>query len=391
MVNNLKRFLHWGPITFFILIICVSWTTLHMNNMLWPPHESLASMANLGIYLVTNMMTLLNFIRAVTAGPGYLPKKWQPKHINEMKFLQICKACDGYKAPRSHHCRRCDRCVKKMDHHCPWINNCVGWGNQLYFINFLLYFALTMLQASVILCLAFYRGLFRRHFIYHGMRHLATIRLNMLNTMLTMFSFGVAIGTIMATGKLVYNQMKSVFTNQTEIEQWIVKKARFRRVLNAKHSRKFLYPYDLGWLLNFNQVFDWNFQQHGDGIVWPVRKGCDQYTLTREQLSQKLDKLARTRRYRCIHPATGHWMPIWSQGLLTGICIPFTDDPRICLEPNDLVHVTRIQDYWLYGERVQQPNEKEHRKGPKRGWLPSRCVIEVTDSDESAGGDGDGD
>ena len=27
----------------------------------------------------------------------------------------------------------------KMDHHCPWINSCVGHGNQISFMQFLLF------------------------------------------------------------------------------------------------------------------------------------------------------------------------------------------------------------------------------------------------------------
>ncbi|WFD32076.1 protein S-acyltransferase [Malassezia sp. CBS 17886] len=45
------------------------------------------------------------------------------------------------KPERAHHCRTCKACVLKYDHHCPWINQCVGVGNERYFILFMLWFA----------------------------------------------------------------------------------------------------------------------------------------------------------------------------------------------------------------------------------------------------------
>lgn len=45
------------------------------------------------------------------------------------------------KPERAHHCKVCKTCVLKYDHHCPWINQCVGLGNERYFILFMLWFA----------------------------------------------------------------------------------------------------------------------------------------------------------------------------------------------------------------------------------------------------------
>ena len=42
-------------------------------------------------------------------GPGNLPLKWSPSNAKDRKFLQECKLCEGYKAPRAHHCRQCRR------------------------------------------------------------------------------------------------------------------------------------------------------------------------------------------------------------------------------------------------------------------------------------------
>ncbi|RYP09186.1 hypothetical protein DL764_001457 [Monosporascus ibericus] len=49
-----------------------------------------------------------------------------------------CRTCGLLKPARSKHCGVCGRCVHKMDHHCVFINNCVGYGNQHFFILLLL-------------------------------------------------------------------------------------------------------------------------------------------------------------------------------------------------------------------------------------------------------------
>ena len=128
---------------------------------------------------------------------------------------------------------------------------------------------------------------------------------------------------------------------------------------------EFVWPYNLGRLANLQQVVTiMSCKPSGDGIIWPVVEGTDQYTLTREQLMQKEEKRGRTREYGIILAYTGAWFPL-SQGL--GVCChpPCTDEPRILLQAGDMVKVTRWKKYWLYGEKVQVGD-----KGRVRGWFP---------------------
>lgn len=74
-------------------------------------------------------------------------------------------------------------------------------------------------------------------------------------------------------------QLKSILKNQTGIEMWIVEKAAYRRMRNPEQD-DFVYPYDLGWRKNIQQVFNSDQVAKGAGIVWPVNDECDQYTLT---------------------------------------------------------------------------------------------------------------
>lgn len=78
---------------------------------------------------------------------------------------------------------------------------------------------------------------------------------------------------------------------------WILEKAIYRHYCNPDEF-DFVYPYDLGWQENLRQVFSKRLVAEGEGIVWPVLDGCDQYTLT---VCYRLNVLnTRTCIYVCI-------------------------------------------------------------------------------------------
>ncbi|KAH8288050.1 hypothetical protein KR018_005550, partial [Drosophila ironensis] len=388
LMEDLRRFLHWGPITFLTVTACTLWITLHMNEMWWAPSSSQSAYFNYIMIWFNLVGTIYNFLHAVIDGPGYLPRKWQPENADDAMYMQFCLKCDGYKAPRSHHCRQCDRCVMKMDHHCPWINNCVGWGNQKNFLLFLIFIQTGAIQTISILSCSFFRGLARNWLIRHKMIELATVRLTYYNSFATALCVGVAVGVFCASLVLLYQQLRTLFKNCTVIEKWILRKAKCRRDLDTHNLiPPFVFPYNLGLLNNVKEVF----LLDTDGINWNVLPGCHEYSLTNEQLAQKMEKRARTQIYKCVRPATGYWVPFISQGLMVACQAPFTDDPRIVLKLGDRIFVTRHKSDWLYGEREITAEEKEHgiRKGHLRGWFPRRCVIRLDETFFGELGQGD--
>lgn len=300
-------------------------------------------------------------------------------NVNHCKFLQYCKICEGYKAPRSHHCRKCDRCVMKMDHHCPWINTCVGHLNHGYFTYFLFWAVVGCLHAVSILCICLYRALNRSYYIFYH-RGEPLVSLTLYGFMGSMFAAGLAIGVIIAVGILLFIQLKSVITNKTGIEQWITEKA---QRFDSKEP-EFIYPYDLGWRANISQVLGVlsslcvkSGMPDSDGIWWPVRDSCTQFTLTIEQKAQKEEKRERSITYTIVEGYSGAFLPV-SKGCRIVCSIPYTDEPRIPLKPGDEVSVTRWRRHWLYGEkRVRTDNSTL----PPKGWFPRRCAVELTADD----------
>ena len=75
-------------------------------------------------------------------------------------------------------------------------------------------------------------------------------------------------------------------------------------------EQEFVYPYDLGKWKNWLSVFSWETFYRHNGIVWPVVEGCDQYTLTHEQLKQKRDKQERSVVYIIREYYSGSMFPV---------------------------------------------------------------------------------
>uniref|UniRef100_A0A182QUP0 Palmitoyltransferase n=1 Tax=Anopheles farauti TaxID=69004 RepID=A0A182QUP0_9DIPT len=377
-LRTVLRFLHWGPLIAIGIIKSITIMTVYMNGMWWPSHSSFAAFLNQACFLALSASTGFYFVMASATGPGFLPLKWKPKKATDESCLQYCNVCEGFKAPRSHHCRKCNRCVIKMDHHCPWINNCVGWLNHGYFTAFLGFAVLGCLHATIILAASLYGGLYRDWYIYYGHYSKANVQLTIWSLVLCVFNIGLAIGVVITVGILFMYQMRAILNNRTAIEDWILEKARFREERNGE---KFVYPYDLGRWTNVRQVLNMSCTAAGNGVEWAVLEGCDQYTLTREQLAQKEEKRARSRAYVIRRAATGSWIPLHSQGFKVCRSPPLTDEPRIKLLVGDVVRVTRWRKHWLFGEKLQQPGGDMSAKCV-RGWFPRQCAVELAEEDD---------
>ncbi|XP_032680406.1 palmitoyltransferase ZDHHC6 isoform X2 [Odontomachus brunneus] len=349
------------------IIKIITLMTIHCSRQWWSPQESIPAAASFLLFFCLSGSTLFHFISAIFEGPGYLTLKWMPEKATDTQYLQYCTVCQGYKAPRSHHCRKCGRCVMKMDHHCPWINTCVGHYNHGHFTAFLASAVGGCCVSTVILICWLETVL--------SLKPLPFPPPSVYMLILVVFSIGLSIGVVFAVGMLLYLQMLAIVRNRTEIEDWILEKARYRQ---DDKDTKYMHPYSKGWRFNIRQVLTWDCTPVGDGITWPIIDGCDQYTLTREQLAQKLDKRKRARRYRIIKPASGSRFPI-THGFGVFFHPPCTDEPRIKLDVGDMVVITRWKRYWLFGEKEQKGGGDTGMKRI-RGWLPQPCAIEIIEN-----------
>ncbi|TSK14764.1 Palmitoyltransferase ZDHHC6 [Bagarius yarrelli] len=295
-LHEVRRLCHWGPIiALTVIAVCSSMAILDSIIWYWPLDTTSGSI-NFIMLINWTVLILYNYFNAMFVGPGYIPLKWKPENQQDTMYLQFCRVCEGYKAPRSHHCRKCNRCVMKMDHHCPWINNCCGHLNHAYFTSFLLLAPLGCIHAA---------------FIF----------------VMTMFS-------------QLNERMKVILRNKTSIEVWIEEKAK-DRIQYYQTEEEFIFPYDLGsrWE-NFKQVFTWSGTPEGDGMEWPINDRCHQHTLTIEQLKQKADKRVRSVQYRVVEDYNGAWCPL-GKGLNTFFRSPCTEEPRINLTIGEIIFATR--------------------------------------------------
>ncbi|ELW62083.1 putative palmitoyltransferase ZDHHC6 [Tupaia chinensis] len=157
---------------------------------------------------------------------------------------------------------------------------------------------------------------------------------------------------------LGWKPMKIILRNKTSIESWIEEKAK-DRIQYYQLDEVFVFPYDMGsrWK-NFKQVFTWSGVPEGDGLEWPIKEGCHQYSLTV--------------RYKVIEDYSGACCPL-NKGIKTFFTSPCTEEPRIQLRKGEFILATRGLRYWLYGDKILDDSFIEG-VSRIRGWFPRNCV-----------------
>lgn len=132
--------------------------------------------------------------------------------------FRLCRTCHVWKPDRCHHCSACNRCVLRMDHHCPWFPGCVGFRNQKFFVQFLMYATLYAFVVLTIVTTQLYI------WFHYGDYERQLIDLVLFSVWLLAFAVSIALSCF--TGFSIYQ----VTHNQTTIELHI--QGRYRDELN---------------------------------------------------------------------------------------------------------------------------------------------------------------
>eukprot|EP00731_Ephydatia_muelleri_P005664 Em0002g1840a len=375
---RLRRVLHWGPLIALTIITIVTISGSYSAIQLWarPKHRvTFFRWPNFIVMYAWLFLILKNFYQALH-GPGSLPRGWKPGNPEDCQFLQYCKICEGYKAPRSHHCHQCERCSMKMDHHCPWINNCVGHENHASFLRFTFYVPLGCLHGAIL----------NANFLYR-----VVTNINVGWIIMAMMGIAVAMGAAIGVFILFATQVYSICKNETQIEEWIISKARQRRKRAARSHgvqlEPFVYPYNLGSWENFKQVVNFSGRAKGNGVEWPVKEGCNPYSLSIEQLEQKKEKKEHVVEAEVVRPYNGACCPC-SHGLCVALC-GSPVDRRVPIETGDSFAITKYDEYWVYGDVLLSETEMKSRHlVSSRGWVPRHCIKERRSEGRGEGSEG---
>jgi palmitoyltransferase len=130
---------HPTVLIFYILLLSVG-EYLYLPGA-WPRLSSFQKVAG-GIAIILPYVFLY---LAAHGDPGVITPATHARYMSHYPYDftifhpgQECRTCHLLKPPRSKHCTVCKRCVARLDHHCVFINNCVGYGNQHWFLLLLL-------------------------------------------------------------------------------------------------------------------------------------------------------------------------------------------------------------------------------------------------------------
>ncbi|XP_029438099.1 palmitoyltransferase ZDHHC13 isoform X2 [Rhinatrema bivittatum] len=98
-------------------------------------------------FILSTVGLIYNFYKTWTTDPGYIKTSEEERkqtivtlaEAGCLDYRMFCTSCLVKKPLRSNHCIICNFCVAKFDQHCLWTGHCIGAGNHLYFVLFLIF------------------------------------------------------------------------------------------------------------------------------------------------------------------------------------------------------------------------------------------------------------
>lgn len=217
----------------------------------------------------------------------------------ENGMMRFCGKCQCWKPDRTHHCSSCRRCILRMDHHCPWFATCIGFKNQKFFLQFLIYVSLFCITCCISASCAVYTYLNELDPLSHNYLSLNWVALTVVS-----FVMGFAV-SIFASYSFYL-----AYTNKTVLET--LETVRYKtnipsgsyRYREPPSSKSMGNIFDIGWYENLrqvmgDQVWEWFIpipSTVGDGISFPIDR--ELYDRAQEAGSAELELLQREYNYR---------------------------------------------------------------------------------------------
>lgn len=180
---------------------------------------------------------------------------------NNAPAYRWCSTCEVWKPDRCHHCSTCNRCFLKMDHHCPWFACCIGFYNQKFFIQVLIYITV---YSAISLAVSF--SILYRFFIDEQWDNNHYLSLNLVFLFVVSLAFFVAMSLF--TGFSLYMILCNTTTIEFQDNRWGYlehKSGQYEFDSNGK-KQTLGHIYDLGRRKNWTSVFG----QSWIGWVFPT-------------------------------------------------------------------------------------------------------------------------
>jgi len=245
--------------------------TFAIMTLAWLPYtlrsyDSPGMVVAVVVFHILLILLISAYIHAILVDPGTVSRHWS-EHIANLPLesrreFSYCSKSQQYKPTRAHYCSATNRLVLNMDHFCPWIANTVGFYNRKFFVQFLVYAALSSIFAfattlpQVVHCLSDDAASGCSVVVY-----IATTMDGILAILLSLFAgFHVHL----------------VLTNRTSVE--ITQQLAARQ--NQEPESPTVPKFNVGYRKNWTQVFGsnpcywwlpfWGGGPDGDGMHWPT-------------------------------------------------------------------------------------------------------------------------